>query len=79
MPKKHPLELKAAVMASLLMGNTVGWCSKVFGVPKQTVSRWNQEANNYIKPWPNAVLSGLKKGWKLPKIGTGPFDFSEDP
>lgn len=45
----HPPHVKAAVIASLMVGDSVTEVAREHGIPKQTVSRWKPEANAYLR------------------------------
>lgn len=45
----HPPRVKAQAMAMLMTGDAVGYVSRTLGVPKQTVSRWRVEADQWFR------------------------------
>jgi len=70
MPRKHPLETRAAAMAELLTGASVASVARSYKIPKQTISDWKRRALNEFIP-------DLKKELNIHPIKTGPFDFSK--
>jgi transposase-like protein len=47
-------EVKAAVMAALLAGQSIRQVAKEYNVPKSTVAAWGKEAVNYVPDVPDA-------------------------
>jgi hypothetical protein len=45
----HPIEVKAQAMVMLMTGDNVVYVAKQLGVPKQTVSRWKPEADQFFR------------------------------
>jgi hypothetical protein len=45
----HPPQVKAAAMASLIVGNSVTHVARECNVPKQTISRWKPEAVQFFR------------------------------
>lgn len=43
MSAEHPIETKAAVLAALLAGQSIGSVAREYNIPKTTVSRWKNE------------------------------------
>jgi transposase len=53
MTKDYSPEVKAAVMASLIEGQSIRQVSREHGVPKTTVARWGEEASGIIAGVPS--------------------------
>jgi hypothetical protein len=45
----HSPHVKAEAMVMLMTGDTVTFVSKQLGVPKQTVSRWKVDADQFFR------------------------------
>jgi hypothetical protein len=45
----HPPQVKAEAMSMLMLGDNVTYVAKTLGVPKQTVSRWKPEADQFFR------------------------------
>jgi hypothetical protein len=45
----HPPYIKAQAMTKLMMGDNVTYVSRTMGIPKQTVSRWKVEADDFFQ------------------------------
>lgn len=54
--KKYPKETRDSVLASLNVGTSVNECSRIFGVPKQTIYLWKKQEKKDAK-----VESGIVK------------------
>lgn len=48
MAREYSPEVKAAVMAALIAGQTVRQIEREYGVSKGTISAWNQEAKGIV-------------------------------
>ena len=53
MARDYSPEVKAAVMAALIEGQTIRQVSREHGVPKTTVARWGEEATGIIAGVPS--------------------------
>ena len=53
MAQEYGPEVKAAVMAALLEGQSIRQASKETGVPKSTISRWKKETETLVPPVPD--------------------------
>ena len=45
----HPIETKARAIALLITGNSQAHVSRLTGVPKQTISRWQVDAEQFMR------------------------------
>lgn len=50
MSAEHSSEVKAAVMAALLQGQSVHEVAKEYSVPRSTVTRWKKEGGRSVGP-----------------------------
>lgn len=53
MTREYSPEVKAAVMASLMEGQSIRQVSREHGVPKSTVARWGEEATGIMAGVPS--------------------------
>jgi hypothetical protein len=50
--KQHSPEIKAAVMAALLEGQTVSWVAKEYKIPRSTIRSWKYRIGGVAKSSP---------------------------